>query len=126
MQHKTMNDNKYTLGNYIADLRLMRSQQCADVAKKINISTAYLSQIEHGIRKKPNPQIISALVEALKLSFEEATTLFDLYAETTGNLPPDITEYLTGNSAVQRALRQARDANATEEDWERFIEQLKK
>ena len=45
MQYKTMNDNKYTLGNYIADLRLMRSEQSADVAKKINISTTYLKPL---------------------------------------------------------------------------------
>ena len=114
------------LGQFISDLRTTRCISCRHLSQMIGISTAYLSQLERGIRLNPDPQLLLRIAQALSLSPEEATTLFDLYAETTGNLPPDITEYLNGNSAVQRALRQAREVNATEEDWERFIEQLKK
>lgn len=118
--------NSNLLGKYIFEMRKGHSVGCSDLAKKINITTAYLSQLERGFRSHPDPQVIKNISKVLDLSLKEKYTLFDLYAETTGNLPPDITEYLNGNSAVQRALRQAREANATEEDWERFIEQLKK
>lgn len=114
------------LGRRITYARELKGVTCRDLSQMVGISTAYLSQLERGIRINPDPQLLLRIAQALSLSPEEATTLFDLYAETTGNLPPDITEYLNGNSAVQRALRQAREANATEEDWERFIEQLKK
>lgn len=121
-----MNKQKSLFGLFICEKRMKSKASCHQLANKAGISTAYLSQLERGIRLNPDPQLLLRIAQALSLSPEEATTLFDLYAETTGNLPPDITEYLNGNSAVQRALRQARDANATEEDWERFIEQLKK
>ena len=114
------------LGQYVSLQRTARCITCRHLSQMVGISTAYLSQLERGIRLNPDPQLLLRIAQALSLSPEEATTLFDLYAETTGNLPPDITEYLNGNSIVQRALRQAREANATEEDWEHFIEQLKK
>ena len=114
------------LGQCITTLRSTHCVTCQQLAHNVGISTAYLSQLERGVRLNPDPQLLLRIAQVLSLSPKEATTLFDLYAETTGNLPPDITEYLNGNSAVQRALRQAREVNATEEDWERFIEQLKK
>ena len=119
-------DNNKELGQYVSHQRITRCITCRHLSQMVGISAAYLSQLERGIRLNPDPQLLLRIAQALSLSPEEATNLFDLYAETTGNLPPDITEYLNGNSAVQRALRQAREANATEEDWERFIEQLKK
>ena len=121
-----MRKNQSNLGRRIADARKLQGITCRHLSQMVGISTAYLSQLECGIRLNPDPQLLLRIAKALGMSIDEATTLFDLYAETTGNLPPDITEYLNGNSAVQRALRQAREANATEEDWERFIEQLKK
>lgn len=114
------------LGRWITYARELQGITCRHLSQMVGISTAYLSQLERGIRLNPDPQLLLRIAQALSLSPEEATNLFDLYAETTGNLPPDITEYLNGNSIVQRALRQAREVNATEEDWERFIEQLKK
>ena len=115
-----------TLGSYIASLRFQHALRMRDLASSLGISTPYLSQIEHGIRLNPSPLLIRSIAEKLSLSKDEALTLYDLYAEATGQLPPDITEYLTGNQAAIQALRQACDANATTEDWERFIGQLKK
>ena len=115
-----------TLGSYIASLRFQHALRMRDLASSLGISTPYLSQIEHGTRLNPSPLLIRSIAEKLSLSKDEALTLYDLYAESTGQLPPDITEYLTGHQAALQALRQARDANATAEDWERFIGQLKK
>ena len=121
-----MNNKYYEMGQQIANFRKKKSISCSEFAKSIGISTAYLSQLERGIRLHPDSKLISKIARALDLSNEESTYLFDLYAMQTRQLPPDITEYLIGNSGVQSALRKARDANATEEDWERFIEKLKK
>jgi transcriptional regulator with XRE-family HTH domain len=115
-----------TLAQYIKDIRTDRSIKCSDFAGMIGISTAYLSQLEKGTRCHPDPHLMLRIAKILNVTSEEASTLFDLYAQETGQLPPDITEYLTGNQAALQALRQARDANVTAEDWERFIGQLKK
>lgn len=113
-------------GQFISEQRYKHSMKCQDLAQKIGISTAYLSQLEHGIRVNPEPMLLLKIAHVLDLSVEESITLFDLFSETSGQLPPDITDYLDGNKIVQQFLRQAREANATEEDWEHFIEQLKK
>ena len=117
---------KKELGSYIASLRFQHALRMRDLASSLGISTPYLSQIEHGTRLNPSPLLIRYIAEKLSLSKDETLTLYDLYAEATGQLPPDITEYLTGNQVALQALRQARDANVTAEDWERFIGQLKK
>lgn len=114
------------LGEFIINHRLEKEIKCQKLADIVGISPAYLSQLEHGIRLNPNPEIIISLSKAFHLSSEESTILFDLYAGSSGQLPPDIAEYLKGNQMVMQCLRQARDANATEEDWKHFIEQLKK
>ena len=116
----------YKLGELIYSYRSRHSVKCVELARKLGISTGYLSQLESGCRVHPSPALILKIVNILELSSQESILLFDLYSEATGQLPPDITEYLMGNQAALQALRQARDANATMEDWERFIGQLKK
>ena len=121
-----MDNYTTTFGQFIAEIRNRTQITCQQLAKKIDISTGYLSQLEHGIRNHPDPTLVIKIAEALQLSRADEVHLYDLYAEETGQLQPDIVEYLRGNCAARYALRKARDANATEEDWERFIEKLKK
>ncbi len=117
---------EYLFGQYVQWLRSDRNMTCSELAKEMSISTAYLSQIEHGTRLNPEPKIVLKIAVILRLSLKESSTLFDLYAEETGQLPPDITEYLLHQKNAQNAIRQARDAGFSAEDWKRFIEQLKK
>ena len=121
-----MKNTQSLFGQYLSALRIAHDISCQHLAQKADISTAYLSQIEHGVRLNPDPKLLLKIAKILDLSSNEAIALFDLYSEATGQLTPDITEYLTGNQAALQALGQARDANVTAEDWERFIGQLKK
>lgn len=122
----SMNHHTTAFGQYIAEMRSLRKFACRQLAQTIGISTGYLSQLEHGIRLNPDPQLLLDIAKALSLSAQESQTLFDLYAEETGQLPPDITEYLLHHKNAQKAIRQAHDAGFSAEDWEHFIEQLKK
>ena len=107
-------------------LRTAHSIKCKELAVSVGISTGYLSQLEHGIRLNPDPMLLLKIANALNLNTEEATLLFDLYAEETGQLPPDIMAYLSGNKDMHKIIRQARDYNVTEEEWKRFFEWLKR
>lgn len=113
-------------GQFISKQRVIHKFSCRQLAQTIGISTGYLSQLEHGIRLNPDPRLLLDIAKALSLSAQESQTLFDLYAEETGQLPPDITEYLLHHKNAQKAIRQAHDAGFSAEDWEHFIEQLKK
>lgn len=64
---------KLTLGQYLASIREDRDLSQRDVEKATGkvVSNAYLSQIENGLIKKPNPNILHALAELYAVSYEE-------------------------------------------------------
>ena len=113
------------LGLFISVLRTSHSMSSQDLAKKVGISNAYLSQLEHGVRLNPDSDVIVRIARVLDLTQEETAELFDMYSMATGQISPDIAEYVMGNKTVQKALRYAYAVNATDEVWEQFIEKLK-
>jgi len=64
---------KLTLGRYLASIREDRDLSQRDVEKATSkvVSNAYLSQIENGHIKKPNPNILHALSELYAISYED-------------------------------------------------------
>ncbi len=64
---------KLMLGQYLASIRDDRGLTQRDVEKATNkvVSNAYLSQIENGLIKKPNPNILHALSELYAISYED-------------------------------------------------------
>lgn len=119
-----MNGNT-KFGQFISDLRMKHSMRSQDLAEKAGISKAYLSQLEHGVRLNPDADVVLKIAKALNLTKQEAAMLFDMYAEATGQLSPDIAEYVKRNKLIQKALRYAHDVDVSNETWEQFIEQLK-
>jgi XRE family transcriptional regulator len=97
-----------------------------DLAKKVGISNAYLSQLEHGVRLNPDSNVIMKIAKVLDLTHEESAELFDMYSKATGLISPDISEYIIKNKTVQKALRYACNKGIPNEIWEQFIEKLKK
>lgn len=120
-----MNESK-NFGLFISVLRTSHSMSSQDLAKKVGISNAYLSQLEHGVRLNPDPDVIMRIAKVLDLTHEESAELFDMYSKATGLISPDIAEYIMRNKTVQKALRCAFTVNAADEVWEQFIEKLKK
>lgn len=119
------NESK-NFGLFISVLRTSHSMSSQDLAKMVGISTAYLSQLEHGVRLNPDPAVIVRIAKALDLSLEESAELFDMYSKATGQISPDITEYIKSSNTVQKALRFACNNGVPDDEWEYFIEKLKK
>ncbi len=120
-----MND-KPKFGQFISEKRQKLSMESQELAKSLGISNAYLSQLEKGTRTHPSAELLDQIAKILCLSKTETETMYDLYAEASGQISPDIAEYVAENKIVRQALRAARDADAADEDWTQFIEQLKK
>ena len=95
------------------------------LAEKAGISRSYLCQLEHGVRLNPDSAVIMKISKVLDLTDDEASELFDMYAKETGQLAPDIAEYIRSNETVQKALRYACNNGVSDEVWEQFIEKLK-
>ena len=119
-----MNENT-KFGQIISDLRIRHSMRSQDLADRVGISRAYLSQLEHGVRLNPDPAVIMKISQVLDLKDDESAELFDMYARETGQLAPDIAEYIKSSKTVQKALRYACNKGVSDEVWEEFIEKLK-
>lgn len=120
-----MND-KTDFGQFISEQRKKHSMESQEFAEALGISGAYLSQLERGVRTNPSVELLDKIAMVLCLNQIETETLYDLYAKVSGQISPDLAVYVSSSETVRQALRTARDANATEEDWKQFIEQLKK
>ena len=119
-------NEKTKLGQLISDLRVRHSMRSQDLAERVGISQAYLSQLEHGVRLNPDPAVIMKISQVLDLTDNEAAKLFDMYAEETGQLAPDIAEYIKSSKTVQKALRYACKKGVPDEVWKQFIEKAEK
>ncbi len=119
-----MND-KIEFGRFITNQRQCHSMKSQELAEELGISVGYLSQLEHGQRTNPSPELLENLACVLHLNKQETETLYDLYAKANGTLSPDAAAYAASRPIVVQALRAARDEGATDADWMKFIDWLK-
>lgn len=118
--------DKLRFGQFISEKRIQHSMTKQELARLIGISTAYLSQIESGIRSNPKEEIIANLIFCLHLTTEETYKLYDLYAATNSAVAIDVARYIKQNAIVSKAIRIAEKYGAKESDWLEFIEKLNK
>jgi len=62
-------DNKF--GNYMRKLRKEKGLTLKQVEKVAEVSNAYLSQIERGVRNPPHPDILKRLAKAYEVTHRE-------------------------------------------------------
>ena len=119
--------DKLTLGSFIAQKRKQRDFTLRGFAKEIEISPVYMSNIENGRRPLTSEDILERVASALLLCKDERLLLLDLAAKTKDiAIPLDLPEYINENDIVRVALRTAKDVDATDEEWQEFIEKLQK
>ena len=68
---------------------------------------------------------LDQIAQILLLSDEERTVMLDLAGKMRNTVAPDLPEYIMERDYVSAALRTARDLDASEADWLRFVEELK-
>ena len=76
------------------------------MAEMLHVSAPYLSDIEKGRRNPPEME--------------------NLAGKMRNSVAPDLPEYIIGRDYVSAALRTARDLDAGEAEWMRFVDELKK
>ena len=112
-------------GQFISEQKRKHSLQSKELADMLNISMGYLSQLEHGKRVCPDQELLKRMIDVFNLNEEERCIIYDLYEKASGKLSPDIVEYVQSKDIVKEALRVAKSVNATDSDWEMFIEAIK-
>lgn len=120
-----MKKDEITFGGFIREKRLAAKINLRKLAEILDISPAFLSDIENDHRYPPDKDKIYKIAEVLELSKEDTDLLFDLAAGNKKNsVSPDIADYIMAQEKSRVALRMARDKGAGEEEWEKIIRML--
>ena len=114
-----------TFGEFIAQKRIEKGITLRDMASRLGVTAPYLSDVEKDRRNPFDMDKLTLLATILQLSPEENAQMLDLVGKKRNSVAPDLPEYIMERDYVSAALRTARDLNAGEEDWLRFVEALK-
>ena len=113
-------------GEFIAKKRLERRITLRKMAEMLDCSATFLSDIEKDRRNPLDMERIEKLSQILVLSEEEHNEMLDLAGRKRNSVAPDLPNYIMNRSYVSAALRTARDLNAGEAEWQKFIDDLEK
>ena len=120
-----MNTQYQNFGEFLQKKREAKQITLRKMAEMLKMSAPYLSDIEKGRRNPPEMDKLDQIAQILLLSDEERTVMLDLAGKMRNTVAPDLPEYIMERDYVSAALRTARDLDASEADWLRFVEELR-
>lgn len=112
-------------GDFLREKRIRADISLRKLAEDIQLSPAYMSDVENNRRYPLDNEKLAVLIEILHLTPEEQERMYDLAGEARNDVAPDLPEYIKEEQIVRTALRRAKE-KATAEDWQRFIENLER
>ena len=115
---------------FIKNIRLRdeRHLRQSDVADKLEMSLSFYSEIGKGYRRPLNALEMEIFAELFNMTKEEKTVMYDLASIETNKIPVDL-EYIMDDENgkwARTALRKAKEVNADEKMWKKFIWELEK
>lgn len=120
-----MNMNDQNFGEFLQTKREQQKITLRQLAEKLGVSAPFLSDVEKGRRNSLDMDKLSLLKQILNLSEDEYETMLNLAGKQRKTVAPDLPEYIMERDYVSAALRTARDLDAGEAEWQRFVEELK-
>lgn len=121
-----MATDNITFGGFLAKKREERNITLRELARQLEVSASFLSDVENNRKPPLTADRLEKVASILLLSSEEKTQMYNLAGKQRNTVPPDLPEYIIERDYVSAALRTARDLDAGEEEWQRFIEDLKR
>lgn len=122
-------------GNFISSKRKEKGISLRMMAKDLNISISYLSDLEQGNKMPPNSSnekyrdLIINIIDYLNMNDadkEKCLNFADNDLAKKGHISNDITDYIGQTPLASVALRKAKDLNYSDEDWKRIIDNFEK
>ena len=114
-----------TFGSFVREKRQSIGLSLRTLAAKLDLSPVYLSNIENDRRPAPTRAYLERLEQELHLSKVETEQMLDLAAKSQNNrVSADLTDYSMDREIVRAALRTAREADATDQEWQDFIDRI--
>lgn len=118
--------NYANFGAFLTAKREEHDLTLREMARQIGVSAPFLSDVEKDRTAPLTKDRLDKVAEILHLDIDERTAMFDLVGRQRNTVAPDLPEYIMGRDYVAAALRTARDLNAGEAEWLKFVEELKK
>lgn len=117
-----------SFGSFINEKRLEKKITLRGFAKLLDISPVYVCSMEKDRKPAPRDDILERMAKVLLLSSEETIEMYDLAASSKirPEVSIDLPDYIMENDIVRIALRTAKDVDATDEEWQTFIDKLSK
>lgn len=113
-------------GDFISRKRIEKKITIRKMADMLGVSAPFLTDVEKDRRNPFDIEKLNQLAHILELTKEEKDEMFNLAGKKRNAVAPDLPEYIMQRDYVSAALRTARDLDAGEEEWQRFVEELKK
>jgi transcriptional regulator with XRE-family HTH domain len=97
-----------------------------DIAKIMDVTATYLSDIIKGRRNPPEMKLLEKIVEALRLDTQEREELLDLAGRERSEAAPDLPEYIMDEKLphVRIALRLANSKSLGDDFWKKVVEEI--
>ena len=97
------------------------------LAQRLELSPVYMSNIENDLKPAPSQAKLDKLVQIFMLDKKDIELLWDLAAKSRKQrVSVDLPEYIMDRDIVRVALRTAKELDATDKDWQDFIDKLNK
>ena len=116
--------NRDKFGEYVKWRRAELNMSVRDLAKALDLTPAYISDIEKGNRMAPQNHL-EQMIEILQVEENEIEFFYDLAGCSHSNWP-EINEYLAKTPNARKAIRLARDNGLSEEEFLSMVENLNK
>ena len=114
-----------TFGSFVREHRMSRGLSLRNLAAKLEISPVYMSNIETDRKPAPTQEKLDKLVDILGLGQYEVEQLLDLAAKSKNRqVSADLPEYIMERDIVRVALRTAKEVDATDAEWQEFIDRI--
>ena len=114
-----------TFGTFIRQQRQSKGYSLRQLAAEAGLSPVYMSNIENDRRPAPVQDLIDKLAEVLDLCKSEYELMLDLAAKSRDQrVSSDLPDYIMDRDIVRAALRTAKEADATDQEWQEFIDRI--
>ena len=120
-----LNKTEFVFGKYLRAVRQMKRISIRELAKAVNKTPTYISDIEKGNNKPPEKKLLDEIIFYLNL--EEYTdivknNLYDLAAKERNDIPADIKEYIMKNETLLKAIRVTKNKPNDQQVWRQLLE----
>ena len=119
-----MGEGFLNFGDFIARKREQKKITLREMAKFLEITAPYLSDVEKDRRNPFDMDKLQKLNSILELSDEEMDLMLDLAGEKRNDIAPDLRSYIKQDHTITLALRTARNKKISSETWSEFIKML--